>query len=1089
MNNQVYNTTTNSYNAASKIAQQTKNISQLQPKVKSFELKRNCNYKIYCPSVRILKCRNRFKKRKEIRKIIESTILSGPDCRPFAKVTVCSETLVGLLDSGANISVLGKNSLSFLQKLEISYKSLKSSVSTADGSRQNVIGFCILPIKFKDVTRNIDFYIVPSLSQEAYFGINFWREFALAPDILNVSEIESCNLTEGKLDLHVLNPDQKLTLEKTIMLFPSFEKLGLGCTNLLEHHIDTADFVPIKSKHYPLSPPRQDEAYREIDRLLEMGVIEESNSPWCSPAVLVRKPGKVRLCIDSRKLNAITKKDSYPLPHIGGLLSRLKDTFYISGIDLKDAFLQIKLTESSKEKTAFAIPGKPLYQYKVMPFGLCNGPQTMSRLMDRVIPSRLRENVFVYLDDLLVCSPDFDTHINLLKEVATCLKAAKLTINVAKSKFCQREIKYLGYLVGHGCLKVDSEKVEAIKNFPLPKTPKQLRRFIGMANWYRVFINNFSDLAGPLTDCLKKSHKSFSLTELAHKSFEKLKTALSTAPVLAQPDFTKEFIIQCDASTIGVGGVLYQYDNDGKERPIAYVSQKLNRCQKNYTVTELECMAAVVCVKRFRPYIEGLPFRIITDHSSLKWLMSQKDLSGRLARWSLKLQSFDFKIEHRKGSLNIVPDALSRQDVSELKLSDMPIEIDLCASEFNDEEYQQLKKVVMEKKDLLPDISIKENFVYKRIHFRQGVQDEEDSLWRLWIPKSLTLHVIRSAHDSIISCHGGFAKTLARVRQKYYWPGMARDVRAYVKNCDKCKMVKSSNQILRPLMGDQSVTNRPFERLYCDFLGPYPLTKEKNTCIFICLDHLTKFIFLKALKKATSANVILFYQTEIFPTFGVPKTIHSDNGKQFTSKEMSEFFALYDIKHIKTGFYAPQSNASERANREIITKIRIFLENKDNHSDWDKYIPNILSILRSDYHSAIKCSPYYAAFGQNMIQHGSSYNILEKINCNSGEDVVILNCADKLDRIREKIRDNLHIAHDKASKTYNMRTRPSKFQRGQVVFRKNHILSSLTKRINAKFMPKFIKCRIKDRIGNCLYDIEDLNGKYIGRYHASDIKS
>lgn len=244
--------------------------------------------------------------------------------------------------------------------------------------------------------------------------------------------------------------------------FPSFEKLGLGCTNLLEHHIDTGDSVPIKCKHYPLSPPRQAEVYQELDRLLEMGVIEESNSPWCFPIVNVRKPGKVRLCLDCRRLNSITKKDSYPLPHINGLLSRLKDTHFISGIDLKDAFFQIHLSDSSKEKTAFAVPGRPLYQYRVMPFGLCNGPQAMSRLMDKTIPSRLRENVFVYLDDLLVCSATFEEHLILLSQVAKCLIDAGLTINVSKSKFCQSEIKYSGYRIGRGCLKVDPDKVAAI---------------------------------------------------------------------------------------------------------------------------------------------------------------------------------------------------------------------------------------------------------------------------------------------------------------------------------------------------------------------------------------------------------------------------------------------------------------------------------------------------------------------------------------------------------------------------------------------------------------------------------------------------
>lgn len=765
---------------------------------------------------------------------------------------------------------------------------------------------------------------------------------------------------------------------------------------MLEHNIDTGESVPVKSKHYPMSPPRQEEAYREIDRLLAMGVIEESNSPWCSPVVVVRKPGKIRLCLDSRKLNELTKKDSYPLPHIGGLLSRLKDTHYISGIDLKDAFFQIRLTESSKEKTAFVVPGRPLYQYKVMPFGLCNGPQTMSRLMDRVIPSRLREKVFIYLDDLLVCSPDFESHIKLLKEVAACL------------------IRYLGYRVGNGCLKVDPEKIDAIANFPIPRTQRQLGRFIGMANWYRIFIDNFSNHSGPLTDCLKKSSKSFSLTESALQSFEALKKALCTAPVLAQPDFSREFIIQCDASRIGVGGVLFQYDSEGKEHPIAYVSQKLNKCQRNYTVTELECMAAVVCVNRFRAYIEGLPFRIITDHSSLRWLMSQKDLSGRLARWSLKLQTYDFKIEHRKGSLNTVPDTLSRVEVDELCLSDT-FEVNLNAPEFNDEDYRQLLKVVSENEQSMPDLCISENLVFKRVHFRQGVVDEEDSLWRLWLPQSLTLPVIQTAHDSITSSHGGYAKTLARIKQKYFWPTMAKDVKIYIDNCDRCKTVKSNNMILRPPMEGQFVTNRPFERLYCDFLGPYPVTKNKNTCIFICLDHLTKFLFLTELKKATTSNVIIFLQTYLFPTFGVPRYLHTDNAKQFISKEMNDFLQLYGIIHIKAAFYAPQSNASERANREIITKIRIFLENKDNHRDWDRYIPQILSILRSDYHSVIKCSPYYAVFGQNIIQHASSYKILEKIGCLNGQDIDISDYTDKLDRIREKIRKNLQEAHNKTS--------------------------------------------------------------------------
>ena len=349
--------------------------------------------------------------------MIESSFLCNQeDERPFANIKILGTNLYGLLDSGASVSVLGKNSLHFIKQHNITLRPFRSCISTADGSKNTVLGHCKLPVLYKGVTKYIDFYIVPSLTQEAYLGLDFWRNFAIAPNLIPVLESLDIESSKNKdICFHNLSPEQKLQLESTVTLFPSFENLGLGSTNILQHHIDTGDSAPIKCKHYPLSPPRQAEVYQELDRLLEMGVIEESNSPWCFPVVNVRKPGKVRLCLDSRKLNIVTKKDSYPLPHINGLLSRLKDTHFISGIDLKDAFFQIQLTESSKEKTAFAVPGRPLYQYRVMPFGLCNGPQSMSRLMDKTIPSRLRENVFIYLDDLLVCSNTFEEHLDILK--------------------------------------------------------------------------------------------------------------------------------------------------------------------------------------------------------------------------------------------------------------------------------------------------------------------------------------------------------------------------------------------------------------------------------------------------------------------------------------------------------------------------------------------------------------------------------------------------------------------------------------------------------------------------------------------------
>lgn len=308
---------------------------------------------------------------------------------------------------------------------------------------------------------------------------------------------------------------------------------------------------------------------------------------------------------------------------------------------MKDAFWQIPLDIKSRDKTAFVVPGRPLCQFTVLPFGLCNSPQTMCRLMHRVIPHELHERVFVYLDDLLITSATFDEHIELLKKVACLLTEAGLTINVEKSKFLLKQIKYLGYVVGDGCLKVDPEKVQAIKDFPQPTTVRHIRRFLGMTGWFNRFIPNYAIICAPMTDLLKKKCK-LQWNEKAELAFQQLKTALTSAPVLVNPDFSKTFFIQCDACTTGIGGVLFQKADNDSEHPIAFFSKKLNSAQRNYSITELECFAVIMSIKKFRPYIEGYSFVIITDHASLKWLMSQKDLAGRLARWSLKLQGYDF---------------------------------------------------------------------------------------------------------------------------------------------------------------------------------------------------------------------------------------------------------------------------------------------------------------------------------------------------------------------------------------------------------------------------------------------------------------
>lgn len=1067
------------------------------------------------PKRSTLRLRNYFKLRKQSSKFIISSLIKSPqDKRYYAKVGFLSFIEYGLLDTGANVTCIGSDLAKYDFSKLSAFSSSRTNIKTADGTLQKTLGMLEVDVSFKDQTHRMNILVVPSLSQRLILGLDFWKVFKLAADIF-----ESAIVLDTSVDLHKtkdlsalsgtefasqsisnieqnseskvntqypLTPSQRQQLNAIIDLFPNFEKDGLGRTSLIEHNIDVGSAKPIKQKFYPVSPAVERLMFQEIDRMLSLGVIEESSSPWSSPMRLVLKPNKVRLCLDARKVNSLTEKDAYPLPNIDGIFSRLPKANLISKLDLKDAYWQIGLTDESKPLTAFTVPGRPLYQFTVMPFGLCTAPQTMCRLMDQIIPPELKYCVFGYLDDLIIISEDFSSHLSVLVRIAEQFRKANLTLNVSKSSFCVTQVKYLGYVIGCGGIKTDPEKIDSILNWPVPKNLKQVRGFLGIAGWYRRFIENFSTITFPITEVLSTKRK-FQWTESAEVAFKKIKNMLTRAPVLSNPDFLKKFYLHCDASDYGIGAVLVQHDKDGCEKPIAYMSKKLNSAQRNYSVTERECLAAVEAIHKFRCYLELQEFEVITDHSSLVWLMKQPNLTGRLARWVFKLQSYKFTISHRQGKNHIVPDALSRMycdEVSSIELAEA--EIDLNSEHFKDKDYEDLKNRIQENEEKYPDIKIVDSFVYIRTEHTAGDPCQEENSWKLWIPTQLRNRVITRAHCSAITVHGGMQKTLELIRRNFYWPGMVMDVRNFVRQCTTCKQIKYPNVSLTPEMGQQAVSIRPFQRLYVDLLGPYPRSKNGNIGLLIVLDHHSKFHWLCPLRKFSSSCIQNFLLTQIFHTYGVPETIISDNGSQFRANEFQAFLTKLGISHVFTALYSPQSNASERVNRSIIAGIRSFL--KDDQRLWDENISSISCALRNSFHQAIKCSPYHALFGMDMITHGSSYKLLAKTKLLS-ESINPLTRDDQLAILRKDLRKNMQEAYESNKNRYDLRTRPNSFSIGQEVFRRNFSQSNFEKRYNAKLAPVFIKSKIREKIGNHYYVLEDSNGKVAGTFHAKDIRS
>lgn len=1061
-----------------------------------------------------VRLRQYYKKRKTCKKLLISAIVSLPnDKRFYAKVSFLGFEEYGLLDTGASISCIGAEFANENFSKFSNFSKCKTHVKTADGKLQQVVGWLSVSVTFKGKSRTLNIFIIPSISQRLILGIDFLKSFELIPNIVgsvdifdktilsvessvtpfirkNSDVLSECNEAskdnENSEQYYPLTATQKQQLNAIVSLFPNFEEEGLGRTSLISHDIDVGNTKPIKQRFYPVSPAVEKLMYTEIDRMLSLGVIELSNSPWSSPMRMVIKPNKVRLCLDARRVNAVTVKDAYPLPSIEGIFARLPKANLISKLDLKDAYWQVGLSDAAKPLTAFTVPGRPLYQFVVMPFGLCNAPQTMCRLMDQIIPPDLKTCVFGYLDDLIIVSADFGHHLGVLARISEQFRKANLTLNISKSRFCVTRVQYLGYVIGNGGITTDPEKVSAIRNWPIPKNLKQVRGFLGVAGWYRRFVENFSTVVYPITETLS-SKKKFTWTPEAQTAFEKIKLLLSSSPVLINPDFSKKFYLHCDASDFGIGAVLVQLDEDGDERPVAFMSKKLNSSQRNYSVTERECLAAVEAIQKFRCYLELQDFEVITDHSSLVWLMRQPNLSGRLARWVLKLQPFKFSVSHRKGKDNIVPDALSRSHCEEIvEMGSVGPEIELNSPLFDSPEYQDLRHKITTNPSKYPDIKIADKYVYIRTEHYDGTDDNEQDCWKLWVPMGLRQDLLKRFHNSPIASHGGMSKTVYLLKRYFFWPGLVRDVRDFVRNCTTCKSTKAPNFIMKPEMGKPALTVRPFQRLYVDLLGPYPRSKSGNIGILIVLDHNTKFHWLHPLKKFTSNCIMDFLEKQIFHCYGVPEEVVSDNGSQFKANDLNAYFTSMGIKHVYTALYSPQSNASERVNRSIIAGIRAYL--KADHTKWDNNLSAISCALRNTCHKAINTSPYHALFGFDMITHGSSYSLLRNLKLLE-EPCIRLTRDDSLQLLRKDLQENIKKAYEQNSHHYNLRIRPQSFKVGQVVLRRNFVQSSFEKKINAKFAPLFVEAKIKEKVGSHYYVLEDLNGKLVGTFHAKDIRS
>ncbi|KAI2649246.1 Retrovirus-related Pol polyprotein from transposon 17.6 [Labeo rohita] len=455
-----------------------------------------------------------------------------------------------------------------------------------------------------------------------------------------------------------LSAAQKTELNHLVSQFSVFSAHP-GQTNIIQHDIRTPPGVIVRQRPYRVPEARRQAIEDEISEMLKLGVIKPSRSAWSSPIVMVPKPdGTLRFCNDFRRLNEVSEFDGYPMPRVDELLERLGRAQFITTLDLTKGYWQVLLTTSAKEKTAFSTPSGH-WQYRTLPFGLHGAPATFQRMMDIILRPH-QSYAAAYLDDVVIHSETWQDHLERLRRVLLELRRAGLTANPRKCHLALAEAQYLGFRVGRGLIQPQQKKVDAVLSAPRPTTKTQVRAFLGLAGYYRCFIPNFSTLASPLTDLTRKGQpEKVVWNDELEKTFQSIKTALTTEPVLRAPDFNCPFLLQTDASDTGLGAVLSQV-RDGEEHPVTYISHKLTLAETRYAPVEKEALAIKWAVLELRYYLLGCRFTLITDHAPLQWMARAKDTNARVTRWFLALQDFSFTVEHRAGIAHSNANGFSR---------------------------------------------------------------------------------------------------------------------------------------------------------------------------------------------------------------------------------------------------------------------------------------------------------------------------------------------------------------------------------------------------------------------------------------------
>jgi hypothetical protein len=722
-----------------------------------------------------------------------------------------------------------------------------------------------------------------------------------------------------------------------------------------------------------------------------------------------------------------------------------------------------------------------------MPFGLKGSPGTFQRIMSQeVLAGYLRDFCLVYLDDVIVYSKDWASHMYHLRLVLERLQQYNLRCASDKCKIGTTELEFLGHVVSSSGNHPQKLHAISIANFPVPTSRKKLRSFLGLSNWTREYIFRFAEIAAPLTDLLS-TKRPFKWNASAQHAMDSIKIAMSRPLSLCRPDFERQFVLQTDASKFGVAAVLYHERPDGGRDIVSYASARFSDAEKRWHSNEQEAFAAVWAIKKYRQYLEGTHFILRTDNKALTWLERVKDERAKLTRWALLLQEFSFTLEHCPGRENELPDFLSRnpaesnitEDIDSLDRGMYPkvsqegwkadggfpqvtlIENGLHLRDAEDQQSGKLADRVRGAQRTDPRLSRMINHLERILSAKSPPTNARDKHWleiykvidgylyrqvsgesapKLMVPKFMVPHVLNFYHSSRHAGHPGERETLRATRRYFIWPGINRDSKRFVKRCMTCAQARALPSRPRAPLGSSAAQN-PFEILAIDLMGPYPRSAKGNTVLLVVTDMFTRWVEAFPMRSGRAPQIVGLLEKEIFSRYGYPRAILSDNGPQFSHESWNSAIDRWQCQHWTTAIYLPRSNVTERRNQELKKGLRVHLLGRE-HKRWDEHLSSILEAIRGRRNDASGMTPSQALFGYEIKRPGEWSSLVP-----NGK-------AERLNRsdINRNIRQNQDHYRSKYAQTNG---KVSGYVTGQKVMLREHPLSKRIAGFHAGFAPKY----------------------------------